>query len=104
MPDEPVYMLNVLWFQPNGGRERYREYLRAAAPIVARFGGKKLDSYVPVEAVIGTFDADLVFTVEWPSWDVFQRFVADPDYQAIRHLREEAIRDSLLVRCRKFLS
>jgi uncharacterized protein (DUF1330 family) len=101
MPDEPVYMLNVLWFKSDGGAEKYREYLRAAAPIVVRYGGKKLESFVPERAVIGTLDADLVFTVEWPSWEVFEQFVSDREYEAIRHLREEAIRDSLLVRCRK---
>jgi uncharacterized protein (DUF1330 family) len=99
--DVPVYMLNVLWFKPDGGAEKYREYLRAAGPIVARYGGKKLDTFVPEQAIIGNFDADLVFTVEWPSWAVFEEFVTDAEYEAIRHLREEAIRDSLLVRCRK---
>jgi uncharacterized protein (DUF1330 family) len=99
--DKSVYMLNVLWFKPDGGREKYRDYLRAAGPIVARYGGKKLDTFVPEQAIIGTFDADLVFTVEWPSWQVFEQFVTDAEYETIRHLREEAIRDSLLVRCRK---
>jgi uncharacterized protein (DUF1330 family) len=100
-PDKPVYMLNVLWFRPDGGAEKYREYLRAAGPIVARFKGKVHDSFVPEQAIIGEFDADLVFTVEWPSWAVFEAFITDVDYEAVRHLREEAIRDSLLVRCRR---
>jgi uncharacterized protein (DUF1330 family) len=99
--DGPIYMLNVLWFQPDGGAERYKEYLRAAWPISDKYGGKKADSFVPEQALIGEFDADLLFVVEWPSWDVFQSFVNDPDYQAIRHLREEAISNSLLIRCRK---
>ncbi len=100
-PADPVYMLNVLWMKPDGGGAKYREYLRAAAPILKRYAGKMLDSLVPEQAIIGSFDADLVFTVQWPSWSVFEQFVTDPEYEAIRHLREEAIRDSLLVRCRK---
>ena len=99
MDDQPIYMLNALWFNPDGGTERYKEYLKAAGPIVARYGGKKLDSYLPEQAMIGEFDADLFFVVEWPSWVVFQAFVNDSEFEAIRHLREEAITKSLLIRC-----
>jgi uncharacterized protein (DUF1330 family) len=100
MSDERVYMLNVLWFRPDGGEAKYREYLRAAWPIAARYGGRKLDSYKPEQALIGEFDADLVFMMEWPNWEKFNEFLTDPDYQEVRGLRELAIRDSLLVRCR----
>ena len=65
--DKRIYMLNALWFKPQGGRERYDEYLRAAAPLVKKYGGRKLPSYVPEEALLGEFDADLLFVVEWPS-------------------------------------
>ena len=34
----PVVMLNLLRFKPDGGRERYAEYLAAVAPVGARFG------------------------------------------------------------------
>ena len=99
MGDQPIYMLNVLWFDPDGGRERYDAYLEAAGPIVARYGAKKLDSYLPEQAMIGEFDADLLFVVEWPSWETFQAFINDSEFQATRQLREEAITKSLLIRC-----
>ncbi len=101
MSDDKVYMLNVLWFQPDGGEERYRQYLRETATVFQKYGGRKLDSYHPQQAIIGDFDADLVFLVEWPSWESFQSFVADPDYQPLREIRESAISNSLLVRCQK---
>ena len=97
--DETFFMLNALWFKEDGGAEKYREYLKAAGPIVAKYGGKGLDAYHPSESIIGTFDADLVFFVRWPSWAVFEKFVADAEYVKIRHLREEAITKSLLIRC-----
>ncbi|NOY42581.1 MAG: DUF1330 domain-containing protein [Planctomycetes bacterium] len=97
----PIYMLNVLWFKPDGGKQTYRQYLQAVQPVVAKYGGKKLDSYVPDLEVIGTFDADFIFTVEWPNWETFQQFIHDDDFLAIRHLREEALDRSLLIRCRK---
>ncbi|MCH8265254.1 MAG: hypothetical protein IIC10_07630 [Proteobacteria bacterium] len=34
-------------------------------------------------------------------FQAFTNLVQDPEYQAISHLREEAIRDSLLIRFRK---
>jgi len=101
-PDnERFFMLNVLWFKPEGGAEKYNEYLRAAGPSVARHGGKSDGAYVPEANLIGEFDADLVFFVEWPNQKAFANFIQDPGYQAISHLREEAIRDSLLIRCKK---
>jgi uncharacterized protein (DUF1330 family) len=94
-------MLNVLWFKPDGGAEKYNEYLQAAGPFVAKHGGKSTGAYVPEANLIGKFDADLVFIVERPNPKTFTDFIQDPGYQAVSHLRAEAIRDSLLIRCRK---
>lgn len=94
-------MLNVLWFKPDGGAEKYNEYLKAAGPFVAKHGGKPDGAYVPEANIIGKFDADLVFFVEWPSQKAFADFIEDPGYQSVSHLRSEAIRDSLLIRCKK---
>lgn len=99
--DDKVHMLNVLWFKPDGGAEKYAEYGAAAAPIVARFGGKVIDSYIPELALIGEWDPDLFFIVEWPNWEAFLELPQDPAYQEIAHLREEAIRNSLLIRCKR---
>ena len=98
--DERVFMLNALWFKPAGGAEKYREYMQAAGPFVAKHGASSPGAYVPEAALIGEFDADLVFFVEWPNEAAFLKLIADPGYQAISHLREEAIKDSLLIRCR----
>jgi len=35
--DEKMYMLNVLWFKPDGGAAKYQEYLNAAIPHVIRY-------------------------------------------------------------------
>jgi len=94
-------MLNALWFKEDGGAAKYMEYIQAASPFVAKYGGKSEGSYIPETAMIGKFDADLVFFVEWPNQKAFTDFIADPGYQAVSHLRGEAIRDSFLVRCRK---
>ena len=93
-------MLNALWFKPDGGAETYDRYMKAAGPFVVKYGGKPGKAYTPEASIIGEFDADLVFFVEWPGEEAFAAFLQDPGYQAIKHLREEAIRDSLLIRCR----
>lgn len=94
-------MLNALWFRKDGGAERYAEYAAAAAPVVARLGGTFVDGYAPDLALIGEFDPDVLFFVEWPSWDAFTAIGSDPEYLSIGHLREEALDRSLLIRCRR---
>ena len=97
----PIYMLNVLWFKQDGGEQVYRQYLHAVQEVFAKYGGRKLDSYTPDWEFIGKFDADLIFFVEWPSWEAFQNFIHDDGSLAARHLRESALENSLLIRCRK---
>lgn len=100
MSDKKIYMLNALWFKEDGGEEMYQQYLSKAMPFITAVGGRKLDSYVPNRAVIGEFDADLVFFIEYPSWEAFKTFMWNPDYQReVVPLRENAIRNSLLIRC-----
>ena len=100
MTDERIYMLNALWFDGEGGAAHYAEYAAAAAPFVEKYGGRLVASYAPDLALIGAWDPDLFFVVEWPSWESFQKLPADPGYQAIAPLRERGLRKSLLLRCR----
>lgn len=76
-------MLNALWFDGEAGAAHYAEYAAAAAPFVEKYGGRLVASYAPELALIGTWNPDLFFVVEWSSWESFQRRPADPGYQAI---------------------
>jgi uncharacterized protein (DUF1330 family) len=98
---DSVCMLNVLWFKEDGGAEKYAEYAAAAAPFVEELGGRLLDSYTPEMALIGEWSPDLFFMVEWPDWETFLKLPENPEYLKIAHLREEALRDSLLIRCKR---
>jgi len=101
MSDESIVMLNALWFKPEGGRELYAQYLDAALPFIEAVGGEKLPSYEPDRAVIGEFDADLVFFIRYPSWEAFKKFLCNEEYrEKAVPLREAAITSSLLIRCR----
>lgn len=101
MKDERVYMLNAVWFKSGGGERRYREYLKRIAPILESVGGRKLKSFVPERALIGEFDADLIFFIEYPNWQAFKSFAKDPEYHKIAYIRSEAVTNSLLIRCHR---
>jgi len=94
-------VMNVHYGSSRRGAERCEEYLKAVWPIFERYGGENLDAYVPEEALIGEMTADVVFIVEWPSASSFEAFLNDAEFQRVKQMREEAITDSLLVRCRK---
>lgn len=91
----PVVMLNLLKFN-DGGVARYMEYGVAVAPLLAKVGGKLRFQGVAAELVIGDEAWDLVLLVEYPSRAAFLSMVSSPEYQAIVHLREEALERSVL--------
>jgi uncharacterized protein (DUF1330 family) len=96
-PHGAVVMLNLIRFHPDGGRERYQQYLEAAQALP--------DSEVEW-IYYGTLHHSLESTNQ-PDWDavVLARYASraaffdasqSPAYQQIRHLRDTAITDSLL--------
>ncbi len=100
--DKPIYMLNVIWYKPNGGEKKYQEYLLAAGPIAIKHGAKRQELYIPEKDIIGDLNADLIFVVKWPNEKSFLGLISDPAYLKVSHLRKEAISKSLLIRCKKF--
>ncbi|ADJ45867.1 hypothetical protein AMES_4042 [Amycolatopsis mediterranei S699] len=98
-PGGPVVMLNLLRFRPDGGRESYQRYAEALrAELNPRYG---------LEVVyIGNGDPalvaedgqawDMVALVRYPDRKTFAAMIRDPEYQAITHLRTEALLESVL--------
>ena len=87
----PVVMLNLLAFRPEGGRERYEEYGAAVAPLLERAGGRVVFLGNPAAALLGDGSWDLVLLVEYPTRQAFLEMIGSPEYQAIAHLRTEAL-------------
>ena len=87
----PVFMLNLLEFQPDGGAERYAEYGEAVAPLLARAGGRPIFAGRPAEALIGEGTWDLMVLVSYPTRQAFLDMISSSEYQAIEHLRTEAL-------------
>jgi uncharacterized protein (DUF1330 family) len=93
--DTPVVMLNLIRFQPDGGRQRYLQYLAMAKPILARFGARILfgGDGLPV-LTTGSHEAwDAVVLVQYPRRSAFADMVADPDYQVAFKVGSSAIAD-----------
>jgi uncharacterized protein (DUF1330 family) len=87
----PVVMLNLLAFRLDGGRERYEEYGTAVAPLLEKVGGRIAFAGVPAAALLGEDSWDLVALVEYPTRQAFLDMVGSEEYQAIAHLRSEAL-------------
>ena len=99
---EPIYMLNALWFKADKGKEKYLEYIAAVKPLLERAGAEIKQNYYPEEALIGEWNPDVFFLVKYPGKDAFESMITSPEYQKIAHLRDEAIDNSLLIRCKPF--
>jgi uncharacterized protein (DUF1330 family) len=92
----PIVMLNLLRFMPDGGRESYNQYARAIVPFLERVGGEVVyygDS--AGDPLVGE-GWDAVLLVRYPSRAAFSQMVADPEYQQITHLRTQALDAALL--------
>lgn len=87
----PVTMLNLLAFKPEGGRERYLEYGEAVLPLLEKAGGRLVFQGEAAPVVLGEASWDLVLLVEYPTRGAFLAMIQSPEYQAIAHLRTEAL-------------
>jgi len=94
--DGPVVMLNLLRFRPDGGANRYGEYAVAVKPLLEGVGGRVIFAGQASAALIGDRSWDLVALVEYPTRQAFIDMVSSPGYQAIAHLRTEALESSEL--------
>jgi uncharacterized protein (DUF1330 family) len=96
---EPVTMLNLLRFAPDGGRDRYDAYATAIGPFLAKVGGTVVyfgSTSTALVAPPGDTAWDAVLLVRYPSRRAFSAMVADPEYQQITHLRTEALDAAVL--------
>ena len=93
----PVLMLNMLRFKKNGGREKYLEYGKAIAPLLANAGGKPVNRWDARLSLIGDEDWDAILVVEYPSREAFLGMVQSEEYQPVKQLRNAALEDSRLV-------
>jgi len=96
--DSAVVMLNLLRFEPDGGREKYLEYLKMAKPILARFGAKILFSGdgLPVLTTGQAQEWDAAVLVQYPRRSAFKNMIDDPEYHVAFKVGVAAIADIVL--------
>ncbi|WP_442681216.1 DUF1330 domain-containing protein [Sphingomonas sp. ASY06-1R] len=95
---QPIFMINLLRFAPDGGRERYRDYLTRIAPIVLWHGGAIRFAGESLHAVCAEFKQawDAIALISYPSRSAFANLIDDPDYAAAETLRRDALQDAVL--------
>lgn len=97
-PGGPVVMLNLLRFA-EGGRASYEEYGAALVKtFLPRYGAEVLyagDGSSVLVAEPGQ-EWDAAVLVRYPSRAAFTQMVADPEYQAVTHLRTQALSEAVL--------
>ncbi|UXA71000.1 DUF1330 domain-containing protein [Xanthomonas prunicola] len=93
-----IGMLNLIRFEPDGGRQRYHQYLRLAEPILARFGARIVFSGdgLPVLTAGQAQAWDAVTLVQYPSRSAFKHMIADVQYQQAFEVGRSAIADIVL--------
>jgi uncharacterized protein (DUF1330 family) len=97
-PGGAVYMLNLLRFRPDGGRERYAEYARHTRRVSSRYDVEVVyygDGDQPLVGEDGQ-EWDSVLIVRYPSRQAFVDMIRDPEYKAGAHLRSEALVEAVL--------
>lgn len=87
----PVVMLNLLRFRPDGGRERYAEYVAAGARLLRGFGASAVYMGESQTPLFGESAWDAVLLVEYPSRQAFLSWIASAEFKSIEHLRSEAL-------------
>ena len=87
LPAEPIVMLNLLKFKPDGGREAYGEYGRKIGPILQKIGARLIFSGEARLCLIGGGDWDRIALVEYPNPMALIQMSRSEEYQAIHHHR-----------------
>lgn len=98
---QALTLVELLRFKDDGGEAKYfNEYIAAVQPMFEALGGRTLHALKGEQIMIGDADYDYVLVVEFPSPTAAMQLTADPEYQKIRHFRDEALEWDLVLPCR----
>jgi uncharacterized protein (DUF1330 family) len=98
-PGGPVVMLNLLRFRPDGGRESYQCYAEALGQSINARYGLTVEYLGDGGRALVAEDGqawDMVVLVRYPDRRAFADMIRDPEYQALAHLRSDALVESVL--------
>jgi uncharacterized protein (DUF1330 family) len=98
--DGPVVMVNLLQFAGGDGAASYERYAEAVQPHLERVGATVLNAGATRQLVIGDGERpwwDAIIVVQYPSIAAFFAMVVHEGYQAIAHLRSDALSRAELI-------
>ncbi len=90
----PLVMVNLLRFAPDGGREQYERYGKAAAPFLADSGATLRYIGDHLATIIGGEEWDHIILVQYPTKQAFIDMTSAPGYPS--EIRAGALTDSRL--------
>ncbi len=95
---QPIVMLNLLRFKPDGGRERYFKYLEMVGPLVQRYNAQITFAGDGLQALAAESGQawDVVALVRYPTRRAFVSMVADPEYAKADDMRKSALAEAVL--------
>lgn len=77
---------------------KYEAYKKAVPAIVAKHGGEYLARDAKFEVLVGNWNPKRIVIFRWPNREAMQKFMADPEYQPWKELRESvATTNNLMV-------
>ncbi|OBK38537.1 DUF1330 domain-containing protein [Mycobacterium sp. 1165196.3] len=88
--DEPVVMVNLLKFKPEGGLQSYLQYGREVVPHLERVGATLRYAGGAPSVVIGDGEHpwwDAILIVEYPAPQAFIDMVTTPEYAKVHEHR-----------------
>ena len=97
-PGGPVYLLNLLRFQPDGGRARYQEYLNKANAFAPQFGAELVYFGEAGPALIGETgqEWDAVLISRYPNRQAFADLIRSDGYKSVAHIHHDALIEAVL--------
>ena len=75
----------------------YVEYAKQATAIEARFGGRPIVVGDAADVVEGTWPAERIVILEFPSLRQARAWYTDPEYETLIPLRHQAARSQILL-------
>ena len=99
--EEPIVMINLLKFKPDGGAESYQVYKDKFTELMADKGVELIYSGDSQMTVIGHEEWDEVILARYPSLKAFIEMNRDPEYLKIANYRHDGLEDSRLIMTRQ---
>jgi uncharacterized protein (DUF1330 family) len=88
-----IYALNLFNLKP-GRENEYRDYSVKAGKIIYGFGGRVVSAGTgPLREMHGDTTRRQMIVVEFPSLEIFEKFIAEADKQDLHRMREDSTTD-----------